>query len=436
VFGLLVFLSLFLAKTPAEGEGKNRRKFVGTLFGGTFLAGIYPAIQIQILQPLADPQNPSVLFRRQLWSGVWKMIVDHPFFGTGFGTFPALYPAYRPISLMMSQTQRSYEVNDAHNWVLSWLSQTGWVGLALLLAFWAVVFYQWWKLYQGSAIPPALGAGAFAAFTGLGLDNLFDLNSGLPSTLVPLLFLAALPVALSQRFYRLPGYPIQARETRLEGFRVPWLVLALLVSALAFFQFRTAFGKQWADVQLKKAVQFSEMKQWKEAFQAYDKSLQLDPRNVVAHYFRGSAYGARAEAGDDEKALDDLNHVSDLEPDYVLNHFKKAIVLEKLGRAQDAAEEMKRAIALDPRLAFQLPSYHEARDKAGKRDFKGALVIYQRLVFDYPTCVPALVDEANCLFLLGRQAEAEAAYREALQLDPDNPEAKQNLQQLFQVRNH
>ncbi len=428
--GAFIFLILFLLKNPTDPEGKNRRNLVWILAGSTFLAGIYPALQI--LRPLADPQNPSVLFRVQLWSGVWKMVKDHPFTGVGFGAFSAIYPAYRPISLMMSQTQRSYEVNDAHNWVLSWLSQTGGVGLALLFAFWGTVLYQWWKLYQAKAIPPALGAGAFAAFAGIGLDNLFDLNSTLATTLVPLLFIAALPVALSQRFYRLPGFPIQAKETSLDGFRFTWLGLTLLISVLAGYQVWVVFEKQWADVQLKKAIQLSETKEWAGAFKAYDRTLKLDPTNVMALYFRGSA---RVEAGDWEKAVEDFNQVMALEPDYLLVHYKKAQALQNdLGRSTTEDVEMKRAIQLDPKLVFQLPEYSNARDKVGRKDYRGALMIYQKLVLDYPTCVPALVDEGNCLFLLGRQEEAESAYRGAIQLDPENPEAKQNLLQLLQIQ--
>ncbi len=430
-FGIILFLVFFLLGTKAEGEGKNQRNSLLLLLGGTFLLGAYPAVQI--LGPLADPQNPSVVFRRQLWSGVWKMILDHPLTGVGFGTFSALYPAYRPLSLMMGQTQRSYEVNDPHNWVLSWIAQTGFIGLGLLLAFWGAVLYQWWKLYKANAIPPALGAGAFAALGGAALDNLFDLNSTLPTTLVPLLFLAALPVALSQRFYRMAGFPIQAKETSLAGVRFTWLALTLLASGLCLFQIWTAFEKQWADVQLKWAVGLSESKQWEGALKAYDNSIRLDPLNVMALYLRGSTYENRGQMGDDEKALEDFNQVTALEPDYVLVHFKKSKTLERLGRASEADAEMKRAIALDPQLIFQLQAYSEARDKVGRKDYSGALVIYQKLVFDYPTCVPALVDEANCLFLLGHKAESKAMYQRTLQLDPDNAQAKQNLLQLLQT---
>ena len=428
--GLAIFLILFILKTKPEGEGKNKRQLISILIGGIFLTGIYPAIQI--LKPLANPQNSSILFREQLWSGVWKMILDHPLTGVGLGAFSAAFPAYRPLSLILGQSERSYEVNEAHNWVLSWLSQTGWVGLGLVLTFGALVLYQWWRLYQAKAIPPALGAGAFAAFGGIAVDNLFDLNHTLPSTLVPFLFLSALPVALSQRFYRMAGFPIQAKEVKLAGIRSLWFVLSLMATGLCFFQIWKSFEEQWADVQLKTAVRLSQAKQWNEALKSYDKTLLFDPNNVMALYFRGSVYAGLGGEGDNEKALADFNEVTGMEPDYVLVHFKKAQVLRNLGRTSDSEMEMKRAIALDPQVVGQLPEYQEARTRVNEKHYQDALMIYQKLVFDYPTCVPALVDEANCLFLLGKKSEAHSVYQQALRLDPENDQAKQNLQQLFQ----
>ncbi len=433
-FGLAVFLVQVLSHTYEDAKGHEQKKGIRFLILGILIIGAYPASQI--LKTLADPASPSICFREMLWPGVWKMILDHPFFGVGWGAFSAVFPNYRPIPLVMPQTEMSYEVNEAHNWIMTWLSQTGFVGLILLLAFIFAVLFQWWKLYRAKAIPPALGAGAFAAFGGLALDNLFDINSGIPSTLVPLLFLCALPVALSQRFYRLPGFPIQAREFSLEGKRTLWVTLTLLVTALCFFQIWEGFETQWSQVQLKKGMRLSQVKKWDEALKAYGNSARLDPDNTMAWYFRGSAYLDRGATQDLPQALADFNRVTSLEPDYVLVHFKKAQVLDRLGLSQESATEMKRALQLNPRLVEQLPAYDEAHDKVEKKDDSGALVIYQKLVFDYPTCVPALVDEANCLFLLGRKSEAQATYQAVLQLDPFNAQAKQNLLQLLQMTQH
>jgi O-antigen ligase len=419
-FGLAIFLALFLSQTNEDEGGKAQKKGVQFLIIVILLIGAYPAFQL--LKNLGVPANPSIHFREMLWPAVWKMSLAHPFTGVGWGVFTAAFPNYQPISLAMSQTEMNYEVNEAHNWVLSWLSQTGLVGLMLVLSFVLIVLFQWWKLYKAKAIPPALGAGAFAAFGGLALDNFFDINSALPSTLVPLLFLCALPVALSQRFYRLPGFPIQAREVSLEGKRTLWVTLALLVTALCFLQVWKGFETQWSQVQLKKGMRLSQVKKWDDALKSYDKSALLDPDNTMACYFRGSAYLDRGRTQDLTQALSDFTRVTSLEPDYLLVHFKKAQVLERL------------ALSLNPRLVEQLPAYNEAHDKVGKKDYSGALVIYQKLVFDYPTCIPALVDAANCLFLLGRKSDAQATYQAVLQLDPYNTQAKLNLSQLLQTQ--
>ncbi|HEY5038246.1 MAG TPA: tetratricopeptide repeat protein, partial [bacterium] len=347
--------------------------------------------------------------------------------GTGFGTFEAAYPSYRPLSLMMRQSQRSYEVDQAHNWVLEWAAETGLVGLALLIWFWVMILFQWWKLFSANAIPRALGAGVFAAFAGIAANNLFDVNSHLPTTLVPLLFLAAFPVALSNRFHHLEGFPIRISEFDLSKTSIYLLPVVVLVAASSIHQIKTSFENQLADIQLKNAMTLSQQKKWDEAIPVYDRVLQLDKNNVMAMYFRGSAYFDRGNPGDNEKALWDYWAVSSIQPDYVLIHFKKAQVLDRLGKPEESKKEMKRAISLDPQLIFQVGEFKKAGQLAAAGKFTDAFDIYQKMVFDYPTCVPLLVDEGSCWVRLKKYRPAIAVYKTALGLDPQNQEAHQNL---------
>jgi O-antigen ligase len=136
----------------------------------------------------------------QIWQDAVEMIKDGPLLGSGFGTFAQAYPSYRSQTVLTAQKERGFEVGHARNGVLDSLAETGWVGFLLFIAFWFHVLAQWWKLYSANAIPKVLAAGAFAAFGAVAVNNLFDPNGHLPSTLVPLFFLAAFPVALSQRF--------------------------------------------------------------------------------------------------------------------------------------------------------------------------------------------------------------------------------------------
>jgi tetratricopeptide (TPR) repeat protein len=88
---------------------------------------------------------------------------------------------------------------------------------------------------------------------------------------------------------------------------------------------------------------------------------------------------------------------------------------------------MQRAVKLDPALISQLGEYQEARRLAGAGRFSEALAIYQRLFLDYPTCVPVIVDEANCLVNLKKYPAAIPLYALAAGFDPQNKEVLGNL---------
>ncbi len=401
-----------------------------TVLAAFVVISIWVSPMASRLKELANVKSDSIQFRKQVWQGTLRMFEARPWLGFGFGTFATAFPDYRPISLMMNQTEKSYEVNHAHNWILEWLAETGVIGFLLLLAFGFFVLAQWWKLYSVNAIPKPLAAGAFAAFAGVAVSNLFDLNGYLPSTLVPLLFLAALPVALSQRFYWMKGYIIRRKSLDVFDFKVYLLPLVALVMVLVFQQAANAFQRQAADIQLKGALTASGNGKWDEAISGYNRTLHLDPLNLEAKYFRGMSYADRATPGDTEKALADLEAVGKLSPDFVLIHYKKAKVLSSLGHMEESEAQMKRAIQLDPSLIAQLPLYQQARQWAGEKRFSNALPIYQKLVFDYPTCVPALVDYGNCLVMTGKSSEAIAVYQKALSFDPANEAAQYNLTRL------
>jgi tetratricopeptide (TPR) repeat protein len=321
-------------------------------------------------------------------------------------------------------------VDHAHNWILEWTAENGLVGSALLLAFWASVLYPWhrWhRLYRDKPMPPALSAGAFAVFAGVGVENLFDVNSALPSTLVPLLFLAVFPAALYLGPQYSPEFPIRRVETDLSKIKVYLLPLFALFLGLSLYQVERAFQKQLDDARLKKALGFSQAQKWDEAIPLYGKILAADPSNLEAAYFRGASYADRALTGDWEKALADFEAVGRQSPDYVLLHFKKAQVLAWLGRNDESKVEMQKAVRLDPALISQWGDFQEARRLADAGRFPEAFVIYQRLFLDYPTCVPVMVDEANCLVAMKNYSAAIPLYALAAGFDPQDKAILGNL---------
>lgn len=369
----------------------------------------------------------------QIWIGALDIIKEHPLKGAGFGTFAAAFPSHRPSSLAVVQRGQSSEVAHAGNWALECLVGTGLVGFFLLLAFWYFVLAQWWKLYSANAIPKILGTGVFAAFGAVVADNLFDANAFLPSTLVPLLFLAAFPVALSRRFYRMEGFPIQLREIDLSGVKIYLLPLLVLAVGALLQQSGRAFERQAADVQLKTAMVLSREGKWDEALSRYEKVFHLDPSNLQANYSRAKIYSARGTEGDAEKALADLEAVGRVKPDHLQVHFDKGQILRRLGRNEESKAEMKRAIQLDPLLIFLWDDFKEARRLSTARKFAAALPLYQKMVLDYPNCVPLLTDYARCLLMTQRFPEAIGVYQKVRELDPGNREIPANIGNLSSI---
>jgi len=385
------------------------------------------------LKGFLTPPGESVQFQRQVWRGAILMIQERPLLGFGYGTFSTSFPSRRPPFLGLHQPQQASAIDHASNWFLEWTAETGIIGTLLMMVFWFYVLAQWWKLYAANAVSKPLVAGIFAAVAGVAADNLLDMNSYLPTTCIPLLFLAAFPVALSQRFYRMEGFPIQRREADLRRWKIYLLPVLTAVMALVLQRVGDAFQRQGADLDMKRASAATSDGKWDKALNLYDKALKLDPGNVQARYFQGSVYLDRNQFGDMEKALDDFDEVEQVMPDYKLIHYQKYGALLRMGKETEAKEELKHAIRSDPMLVYLLDDYKKARGLAESGHLEEALIIYQNLYFDYPTCVPMMVSFANCFAMAGNFRSAIDLYQQALQLDPQNDKARNNLEKVMEA---
>jgi tetratricopeptide (TPR) repeat protein len=220
----------------------------------------------------------------------------------------------------------------------------------------------------------------------------------------------------------------------LEKIKTYLLPVVVLFIALAFQRVGNAFQRQGADIEIKNASTAMQAGKWDDAVNSYIRALKLDSQNTLGLYSLGAAYLARNEAGDLEKSLDEFNAAGLIEPDFNLIHLKKYEVLNQLKRIEEAKPELKRAVQLDPMLIYLSKDFEKARSLASARHFSEALIIYQNLYFDYPTCVPMLIDYANCFAMGGDYNSAFNLYQHVLDLDPANPKALHDLQIIQEVR--
>jgi hypothetical protein len=117
------------------------------------------------------------------------IVRDHPWLGTGGGTFYVVYMAYQP----------SWEgfYNHAHNDFLEIAADTGLVGLALLLAIAAHALWTSIRLMRERTHPTlrATGFAAVMSVTAMALHALVDFNLHIPANALTFCVMLALPWA-------------------------------------------------------------------------------------------------------------------------------------------------------------------------------------------------------------------------------------------------
>ncbi len=159
------------------------------------------------------------------------------------------------------------------------------------------------------------------------------------------------------------------------------------------------------------------------AISAYDRVLEIDPRNAGAHIGRGNAL---LELGRFEAALAAFDRAIEIDTWNGRAHSRRGAVLcDHLDRPGEALAEFDRAIELDPPSAV----HHANRGRALRRlgRFKDALAAFDRAVDIDPRSADAHNSRGNTLYHhLGRFEDALAAYDRAVDIDPRSAVAHTN----------
>jgi O-antigen ligase len=119
--------------------------------------------------------------------GSWRIFLDHPIAGTGFGTLQEVFPPYETV-------YDGLVVNHSHNDYVELLSDTGVVGGLCGLAFLVLLTWIGWKnlTAERNGMRLAFHVGALVACFGLFVHGIVDFNFHIPSNALVFLLLAAL----------------------------------------------------------------------------------------------------------------------------------------------------------------------------------------------------------------------------------------------------
>ena len=204
-------------------------------------------------------------------------------------------------------------------------------------------------------------------------------------------------------------------DSRLYRKGVIVIVLSFIICHISFSPVRaqnwrdslTVLNKQiaqssWStDLHLRKANANLQLKQWQYAIDEYSLVLQREPKNPAALFYR--AY-ANTHLRRFELSRNDLNDLLAFAPNHFEARLSLAVVLQQLGRKQDALDQLNQTIQqhADSAVAYAARANLE-RDM--KQD-EVALYDWQRAEELSPRDVTYVVSHVDLLLVLGRKTEA------------------------------
>ena len=350
-----------------------------------------------VVSEALDPRSAVLRERLGLWRRTVAMWRGHPLLGVGPGNFQVYFPAYaEPGARADGVISAKIVARHAHEDLLERLAETGPLGLAALLAVYAVGFpiaVRRSRLaaarsrrasVQGDEAPiAAAAAGCLAALFACGLSG-FPL--AMPAT--------ALLLAIALGFLACEGTSPDATSVASSGRRLPWPVAIL--SALVIVA----------------------------------GTARLSTNGLIRSYWHARALAALRPTGPDlSAALQALRAADGASPGTFDVALETGYVLQRMNRFSDALTASERALAVEP---YAIPAWLLRGEAAlASGDPRGALAATDRaltLFTDYPD---ALAVRALAETRLGHADAARTAHDHLLSLALDgDPHAKALVQDL------
>ena len=216
-FALVCFIFGVIALVFFPDQTKPYRKRMLGVVGGLVLGFIgYTAKDL-------SSRVVSINFRLFTWEATWEMIRTQPWTGTGIGSFPPIYPAFRRPAIFHIEGKHNTETDHAENEYLEEFFDNGILGFGIFI--WLVVstlvvgfrslgqLTTTAMLKDGRPPPRALDLiGVMVSFMGMLGHNCFDVSLRFVSSGVYLGLLSGLivNVARGKALYELHARPVDA----------------------------------------------------------------------------------------------------------------------------------------------------------------------------------------------------------------------------------
>lgn len=202
---ILIFELIVLYYRRAEDQKKGMKIFLTIIFLLVIFVSLYIGIESTLgrfsMDKLLKEQRPV------FWANTLKLFVRFPFFGSGLGTFPSLYPDWE------SSTGQLIRLYHAHNDYLEYLSELGIIGMTLLLGgilFMLIKSFEIWKERRHSEVK-GLALGGIVSVLCILIHSITDFNLHIPANM--LLFSVVLSLTMVTVCYK-KGRKINSKNNR------------------------------------------------------------------------------------------------------------------------------------------------------------------------------------------------------------------------------
>lgn len=287
--------------------------------------------------------------RTYMWKGTWQMIQEHPWFGTGVGSWQWIFQKYKDPRLA---THPEY----AHNDILNLASDYGVIGL--LLGGWiCVAFFRHARAaMKGAQFPEkmAFALGALVSISTLLIHCWFDFSLHIPVNAALFACILGMTAAIEAPLKGIERRPV----TALGRYAVGAAVLVVCGVGL------------WRHIPMTMAFRYTDLGnrlraslQYDGALDYYDRAIDLDrgfpePLVRIGDYNRTGALWRVAPDKAEERrafakaAIETYDRALKLNPYDAFVRVNRARMLDLLGEGQQAVQGFESAIEVDPANAY------------------------------------------------------------------------------------
>ncbi len=368
---------------------------------------------------VADATDVSVQGRLNFWKAGVSIFRDHPWVGTGPGTFGAVHARY--------QRDVRFYARDPHSLYVQTFAEMGAIGGVALVAFLGMLGWAWSRslvYYKGhDAYPIVCGAGlgvlAFLIHSAVEMNWAYPANPALMSALVGVLAWADRTRLSSDH---------HAVRLRVRGLQVAFGLVLIIPAVTAIVVYR-------AHTEFVLGVRETEQNRPAAALAHYRAAARLNP---LSARYRARVAVVAAFLGQNDEADASWREAMRLDPMNASHPLDFSLMLTRSGnpeRLEEIEALVRRAISLDPlnrpeaygalagvyvrqgRPAMAAATYRQAIGRYLGRGLSGTM---PHLLL-WPEVVRLALDASEFFVQQGNALEAERVLRAVLAEDPQSP---------------